>query len=56
MRKKIARVGIRFSIATIVITIVATVVTTVITTVVTENHMPTHTMIFFSCRMRDVRQ
>ncbi len=42
MRKKIACVGIRFSVTTVVTTIVMTVATTVVTPVVTENRMPTH--------------
>ncbi len=46
MRIKIACVGIRFSITTVVTTVVATVVPIVVTTVVTENRMPMHAIFF----------
>ncbi len=50
MRVKIACVGIRFSVNTVVTpvvtTVIATVLTIVVTTVVTENRMPMHATFF----------
>ncbi len=56
MRKKIAWVGIRFSVTTVVTTIVTTVATTVVTTVVMtvvkENCMPTHAIFILMSNAR----